>query len=234
MADCDLIRRRRTGEVSRGLFFVRKKSGKYRLIADGRIPSCHYRDSDPVALASGAASSAIEVDSSAPIQVGLVDSINAFYNTQLPETLRGIFAPSRTRADLVNISSVQGRAIRRGQCMFPVLKVTPTGWKLSLWACQQVLEHRSRLAAGVSEKNVVVDHLPPPSLAPFAHTEYVGNCFALGEGREVVKSLAEEVQQELHGADPLAHPVEAGPGVTALGWTFSDENASVGLNPGVA
>ncbi|CAK0790753.1 unnamed protein product, partial [Prorocentrum cordatum] len=164
MADCDLIEWHLTGEVSCGLFFVYKKSGRYRLIVDGRLPSCHFRDGDPVSLASGAAFSAIEVDSAAPIQVGSVDIVNAFYNVQLPEALRGIFVLPRIRADLVNVSSAQGRAIRRGQYLFPVLKV-PEGapdigsdvwdgeWRRVLakrWArseAQVILEGRSMVLA---------------------------------------------------------------------------------------
>ncbi|CAK0883779.1 unnamed protein product [Prorocentrum cordatum] len=178
VADCDLIEGHLSGEVSCGLFFVYKKSGKYRLIVDGRQPSCHFRDSDPVALASGAAFSAIEVDSAAPVQVGSVDIVNAFYNVQLPEALRDVFVLPRVRADLVNVSTAQGRAVRRGQYFFPVLKVIPMGWKLSLWACQQVLEYR-----------------------------YVDSFFAFGKDREVVRGVAEEVQQELSGVDLPTHPV---------------------------
>ena len=75
--------------------------------------------------------------------------------------------------------------------------------------------------------------LPRPAWC-LTRTEYVDNFFAFGKYREVVRSVAEEVQQELHGADLPTRPVEAGPGVTALGWTLSDENAPVGLSPRVA
>ncbi|CAK0867457.1 unnamed protein product, partial [Prorocentrum cordatum] len=88
MMDCDLIEWTLFEEVSCGLFFVIKKSTKYRLIVGGRLPSCHFRDSDPVPLASGAAFSAIEVDGGSPIQVGSVDIVNAFYSVQLPGPLR--------------------------------------------------------------------------------------------------------------------------------------------------
>eukprot|EP00959_Pyramimonas_sp_CCMP1952_P443664 9287785-Pyramimonas_sp.AAC.1 len=64
-----------------------------------------------------------------------------------------MFVLPRARADLVIGPSAQGRAIRRGRCIYPVLEVIPTGWKLSLWACRQVLERRARLVPGVAERN---------------------------------------------------------------------------------
>ena len=86
------------------------------------------------------------------------------------------------------------------------------GWKLSLWACQQVLEYRARLVPGVSEKNAVVDHPPHPGLEPVGHAEHADNLFAFGKDRDAVKSVAEEAQQKLHEVDLPTHPVEAGPG----------------------
>ena len=83
---------------------------------------------------------------------------------------------------------------------------------------------------GVSEKNAVVDRLPPPGLEPFGRAEYVDNFPAFGMDRGVVKSVAEEVQQKLRVVDLPTHPVEAGPGATTLGWAFSEENAAVGLS----
>ena len=60
-----------TGSVcSVGVFFVRKKNNRLRLILDGRRASLHFSAPDKVNLATGATFAGLHVDSGRPIAVG--------------------------------------------------------------------------------------------------------------------------------------------------------------------
>ena len=85
-----------------GVFFVRKKDGRFRLIIDGRESSCHFELPDKIQLASGSTFGGLSVDADDPIWIGEVDLADAFYHLGVPAWLQQYFGlPSITAGAFV-------------------------------------------------------------------------------------------------------------------------------------
>jgi hypothetical protein len=70
-------------EECTGLFFVKKKDGRLRLILDARRSNCHFSGCPDIALATGSSIGDIRIAEDSDAFVGHVDIANAFYNFEL-------------------------------------------------------------------------------------------------------------------------------------------------------
>ena len=66
MDACGMISWSLSGQVSAGLFAVKKKADRQRLIVEARVANTHLGPPDSVSLATGAALGSVEVDAGAP------------------------------------------------------------------------------------------------------------------------------------------------------------------------
>eukprot|EP00959_Pyramimonas_sp_CCMP1952_P300498 6285011-Pyramimonas_sp.AAC.1 len=91
-----------------GLFFVRKKSGKQRMVIDCRRANCWFRRPSTVALATGSALGELAVPEGEQLYVGHVDICDAFYHFGLPEAFREYFALPAVKAGDVGLTVLGG------------------------------------------------------------------------------------------------------------------------------
>ena len=73
-----------------GMFFVKKKGGKQRLIFDCRRSNCHFTTPTPIKLATGDSIGKIETGRT-PLYMASADLQNAFYTMAMPSSLRPFF-----------------------------------------------------------------------------------------------------------------------------------------------
>ncbi|CAK0826016.1 unnamed protein product [Prorocentrum cordatum] len=216
-----------------GVFFVYKKSGKLRLILDGRHASLHFRAPDKVALASGASFAGLHVDSGKPIAVAEVDLADAFYTMLLPPEFRRYFALPSCRAGLLGLDCTSdGRPLSGTDLVYPCFRCPPMGCSFSLWICQTMLEATALQVPQLTVANRFVDRRPVPGVtSDVIHTEYVDNALSLSTDPSVASAAAAAVDSRLRAAGLPTHGVECSFGAAALGWQFDEKFPIIGLNP---
>ena len=148
--DAGLVEFRKGCKQQVGAFAVWKKSGKQRLVIDSRLANLHFTVPEKVALCTGSSFARLEVDPGPPVEVGGVDISVAFYQIELPASLRGFFGLSRIRARDVGISSTVDGSVTDDCWVFPCLRVVPMGWSHALWICQSFHETLSSEVDGIS------------------------------------------------------------------------------------
>ncbi|CAK0856156.1 unnamed protein product [Prorocentrum cordatum] len=216
-----------------GVFFVYKKSGKLRLILDGRHASLHFRAPDKVALASGASFAGLHVDSGKPIAVAEVGLADAFYTMLLPPEFRRYFALPSCRAGLLGLDCTSdGRPLSGTDLVYPCFRCPPMGCSFSLWICQTMLEATALQVPQLTVANRFVDRRPVPGVtSDVIHTEYVDNALSLSTDPSVASAAAAAVDSRLRAAGLPTHGVECSFGAAALGWQFDEKFPIIGLNP---
>ncbi|CAK0830815.1 unnamed protein product, partial [Prorocentrum cordatum] len=216
-----------------GVFFVYKKSGKLRLILDGRHASPQIQVPDKVALASGATFAGLHADGGKPIAVAEVDLADAFYTMLLPPKFRRYFALPGCRAGLLGLeSTTDGRRLAGTDLLYPRFRCPPMGCSFSLWICQTMLEGMALKAPQLSLANRFVDRRPVPQVSEgVIHTEYVDNAISLSTDLETAAAAASAVDSNLRAAGLPTHGVECSFGAVALGWQFDEKFPIIGLNP---
>ena len=171
---------RREKPVERvGLFFVKKKQDKLRLIMDCRRSTCHFEDPLPVSLATGESLSRLETVADKPLYMTSADLQNAFYTLEMPEELRKYFGLKPVRAGSLGLEEIGGRALHPDEWVYPVVKVVPMGWSWALWWCQSVHEKIAE-RAGLTEAERLRDRHPVTS-DHFWRIQYVDNLHVLGD-----------------------------------------------------
>ena len=77
--------------ASLGIFFVKKKDGRQRIIVDTRLINCDFMPPDIVSLPTAGSLSGIEVEPDEKLFVATCDVSNAFYRMLIPSSLRERF-----------------------------------------------------------------------------------------------------------------------------------------------
>lgn len=229
--DSGVIEFSKTCREQCGLFCVWKKSGKQRLVVDARLTNLWFSSPEPVRLATGTSFGAIEVDDHGPIELAGVDISDAFYNIELPESLRDLFGLLPLEAREIGRGRLGQLEVGDHEKVYPVFRAVPMGWTHALWLCQYLHEAVVNDIVGLGSSNRFVDGSIPPNLAPLIHTEYVDNFVALSQCHGSAKSAAEAVSAELQRRGLPVHEVEAGSGGETLGWKFSEDKSEVVVTP---
>ena len=167
-----------------GMFFVKKKGNKQRLIFDCRRSNCHFSTPEPIRLATGDSIGRIETKRTT-LFTASADLQNAFYTMSMPMALRKFFGLRGLRAEQLGISECDGKAIRPGQRVFPRIAVIPMGWSWAMWWCQRVNELLCE-KGGLTEDRRLRDGSPVPS-GSFWHVQYVDNLHVFGTDRKQVE-----------------------------------------------
>ena len=106
-------------------FFVPKKDGKLRMVADCRRSNCRFSDPASVSLCTGETLGALELEEDASLFLEEADLCNAFYHLQLPKELRQFFSLRPVRAGAVGITELDGKAVTAETMLHPRLAVVP-------------------------------------------------------------------------------------------------------------
>jgi len=204
-----------------GLFFVRKKSGKLRLVIDARRSNCWFRESDSVDLATGTSLGEIHVEPGDTMYIGHVDICDAFYHFGLPVELRQYFGLDEVRAADVGITQIDGIAVRPDELVFPLLTVLPMGWTHALKWCQSLHERIMDGVGGLGAEQYLHDRSDVHSVKNTMYTIYVDNFLVFGTDPAIVKRVVIEADARLRAARLPTHEVEhCATDALVLGWEF--------------
>ena len=102
-----------------GIFFVRKKGNKQRLIFDTRILNQKFVEPPSTDLPSADAFTRLELPEECSFSIGSGDLANAFYTLGVPDDLARMFTLPPLKADLLGLDVVDGQAVRRGAMITP-------------------------------------------------------------------------------------------------------------------
>ena len=144
-----------------GLFFVKKKQNRLRMIMDCRRSNSWFTEPKKVHLASGEALGRIQVSEGEELHVCSADLANAFYTLELPSQLRKFFGLRRLRAEYVGEEIRRQLGLRKGDWVYPRVKVVPMGWAWALYWCQTVNE-RICERSGLNKETRLHDNCATP------------------------------------------------------------------------
>ncbi|CAK0857499.1 unnamed protein product, partial [Prorocentrum cordatum] len=179
------------------IFFVKKKGGRLRMVADCRRSNEVFTEPLGARLATGDAFGMLEMAADdSPLTVEGADLKDAFYHLELPEQLRPCFSLRPVRAGVPGIKEVGGVAVGASTKLYPRPRVVPMCWSWATWWCQSVME-RVAEAAGCGDDARLRDGRPAPSHVPSCHLEYVDNFVSIGYDAEAVRSAVTRVMTEL-------------------------------------
>ena len=205
-----------------GLFFVKKKQNRLRLIMDCRRANLHFAEPSTVELATGDALGKLEVGRDDTLYLASADLANAFYTLELPAEWRRFFGFRRVRAVHLGVVEVNGQAVAPDTWVYPRTLVVPMGWAWALWWCQSVNE-RICERSGLAACHRVRDGFPIPG-GSFWHLQYVDNLHVLGTDKTEVEKKFWDAVRGLREAGLTVHEIEFSEStVTMLGWQIEEK-----------
>eukprot|EP00438_Fugacium_kawagutii_P025616 Skav209719 [mRNA] locus=scaffold528:209114:215555:- [translate_table: standard] len=205
-----------------GIFFVKKKGDRLRLILDCRRSNCHFSDPDPIHLATGEAMGRMHLLPNETLHTVSADLQNAFYTMEMPENLRPYFGLRRVRAQQLSVSEVGGETVDGSTWIYPRVKVIPMGWSWAMWWCQ-TLSERICERGGLLPNERLRDHAPAPK-GSFWHIQYVDNLHVFGANQTEVEQRFWKAVEALREAGLVVHEIEVGDQDAAvLGWNVTSD-----------
>ncbi|CAK0899503.1 unnamed protein product [Prorocentrum cordatum] len=201
------------------IFFVKKKGGRLRMVANCRRSNEVFAEPLGVRLAIGDAFGPLEMaDDDALLTVEGADLKDALYHLELPEELRSYFTLGPVRA------GAGGKSARPPTKLFPRLRVAPMGWSSAMWWCQSVTE-RVAEAAGCDDATRLRDGRLAPALNPARHLEYVDNFVSIGYDATAARTAFSNVMKELRRRGlVVTHEAHLGDNegeYAVLGWSIT-------------
>ena len=122
-----------------GVFFVKKRENRPRLIVDCRKANALFAPPLPVELLSGDGLSRIEVDISVfargehpGVHYGCADVADCFHRTRLSGDIRHFFWWPGMSNRYLKLTEVEGRKVSRDQTLWPMCCSLPIGFSRSL------------------------------------------------------------------------------------------------------
>ena len=148
-----------------GIFFVKKKNGKIRIVIDARVVNRDLPRPPRTRLASTAAVVELRFEDGETASFSAQDIADCFYQFRIPENMQELFGLKPIRAQELGISHLDGVPIAGGTWLELCLSVLPMGFSFALHWTQQ--GHRCLLRrAGVGGiQHEMLDKAPPPSLS---------------------------------------------------------------------
>eukprot|EP00438_Fugacium_kawagutii_P014095 Skav231798 [mRNA] locus=scaffold734:131220:155475:+ [translate_table: standard] len=205
-----------------GIFFVKKKGDRLRMILDCRRSNCHFSDPDPIQLATGEAMGRIQLDKDEVLYTASADLQNAFYTMEMPEQLRPFFGLRRVQAKQMSMQELHGNPIDPDSWLYPVVRVIPMGWSWAMWWCQTLAE-RICERSGLTSHERLRDHAPAPS-GPLWHIQYVDNLHVFGTNKSEVEQRFWRAVEALRSAGLVVHEIEVSDNdAEVLGWNITSD-----------
>ena len=202
-----------------GLFFVKKKANKQRMILDCRRSNQWFKPPAHTNLTTGESLRRIELEPGQKLYVCNADLANAFYTLSMPMELRKYFGLRGVVAGRLGIDQIGDVAVGRRQVVYPRVAVLPMGWSWALHWCQQVHE-RIAERSGLRKSERLQDFLAAPA-GGFWHIQYVDNLHVLGVDKQEVESRFWRTVQALKQSGLTVHEEETcDSGAKVLGWEY--------------
>jgi len=203
-----------------GMFFVKKKGGKQRLIFDCRRSNCHFTTPTPIKLATGDSIGKIETGRT-PLYMASADLQNAFYTMAMPSSLRPFFGLKGLTAAELGLSSVGGRDVQPHAIVYPRIAVVPMGWSWAMWWCQHVNETLCD-KAGLDPGQRLRDGQVVPK-GNLWHVQYVDNLHIFGTNKEEVENQFWAAVKVMRDSGLTVHEIEVNEGeAEVLGWRVEE------------
>lgn len=207
------------GHEEVGLFFVKKKNDKLRMILDCRRSNHWFSEPEPVKLTTGESLRRIQVPPDEKLYVCNADLANAFYTLSMPEEIRDYFCLKPVCARDLGLTEIGKKPVKPGQKVFPRLAVLPMGWTWALYWCQRAHEAVVE-RSGLKSEERLQDFSPVPR-GNFWHVQYVDNLHVMGTDKSVVQSRFWKAVRELQRCGLTVHEEEeCEDGAKVLGWEY--------------
>ena len=189
-------------DASLGIFFVKKKDGKQRIIFDTRKINCDFVSPESVALPTSGSLGGIEVDAGETLFMATCDVSTAFYRMLIPESLRALFTLPHVEARFLGTAAGDKKGL-----LVPRLCVLPIGWSWSLRYCQLIVE--SFVKAEMGEDRAIKDGetFTRISKGNDAGAAYVDNVLVFSTCRRTADRRLQRIAEALTSAGLLVHEV---------------------------
>ena len=168
-----------------GLFFVTKKNGKLRFIADCRRTNRLFREPPSIQLVTGEGFSKIEVGVDMQdqcLKMGTGDVANCFHLFRLRGWLRHYFCWPPLRASQLGITKLHGSLVTPDTLVYPMQNCLPMGFSWALYLAQRANRHQ--LTTSVPQDSTYLtdqgDAWVVDSKGKLAHYVYIDNLGILG------------------------------------------------------
>ena len=205
-----------------GIFFVKKKQNKLRLIFDCRRSNRWFREPTPVTLTTGESLRRIELGAEDRLYVCNADLANAFYTLATPKELRQFFGLRSVLAGDVGIDNLQGVAVKKNQRIFPRIAVLPMGWSWALYWCQHIHQNIAE-RSGLTQEERLQDFRAAHSRG-FWHVQYVDNLHVIGTNKTEVETRFWKAVEELKKSGLTVHEEEVCDSqAKVLGWEYESK-----------
>jgi len=132
------------------VFFVKKKSGKLRLVVDARRSNRRFRDPPGVELATAESLGMIEVDDDTEVFISTGDVRDAFYRFKIDIELSRYFGLPPVRAEELGLRELEGEQLTGDRWVHPCFAVLPMGFKWSLYLVQEAVTTQVETATQAS------------------------------------------------------------------------------------
>eukprot|EP00435_Cladocopium_sp_Y103_P063778 s336_g25.t1 len=216
-----------------GIFFVKKKNGKQRLIFDTRVLNQRFIDPPSTDLPSADSFTRLEIPEGETFFIGSGDLANAFYTLEVPDELGQLFTLPAIKAGLVGMDQLDTK-LRRDTVLVPYLTVLPMGWAWALHFCQGVLMNAIQ-TCGFSVNNIISDKTNPVHLGStedVAVAGYVDNFAVIGCNPSVVNAGLTKIGNHLRALGLTVHEeAEAEVSADFVGLHFDGESGFVSIKP---
>jgi hypothetical protein len=130
-----LLRWTRAPKERVGVFFVRKKDGKLRLIIDARRTNQRFRTPPGVALSSAEAFSDVECEPGQKVFISTTDVENCFYKMRISKELSAFFALPPVTAGSVGTSMIDEEILASDDLVYPCFSCLPNDFVLESLLC---------------------------------------------------------------------------------------------------
>ena len=213
-----------------GVFFVRKKDGRLRLIVDCRRTNQLFLDPPGVDLVTGEGLSKIELDWEEPpdfmqdicIAFGEGDVSDCFHRMRWEGGIRNYFCWPPVLAGEVGVTMVEGISVKPGTKIWPAQKSLPMGFTWALYFAQSANIGKFGRVPSLQGAHRQSDRGTPwviqPGAESLAYYTYVDNLGALCENVKRVDKVMQEAEKDFKKDGLLLHEIEVGKeGGSALG-----------------
>ena len=152
------------------MFFVRKKDGSLRLIADCRRGNQRCRLPPHCRLASASALSEVRCEKGDSLEFSVHDIANCFFQFAVPTELSQLFGLMPSSASELGVTSLAGQEVSGSTMVYPVLRILPMGMSWAVHWTQ--VAHRNLIESCPSSTSMlsipsscaseIIDGRPPP------------------------------------------------------------------------
>ncbi|CAK0907614.1 unnamed protein product, partial [Prorocentrum cordatum] len=209
-----LLAWRRADQVRDLGIFVRKKSGKQRLVVDCRRVNASFRECPHVPMGSGSSWADVVMDTDSDMYLSLSDVKDYFYACGLPSGLESFFC-------LPDITGEELKVVTQGDPSFgylwgsaavaPAMRVMPMGWTWSFFFAQDLHVHQVHQIRPWVSGALMQDRAPPPPFrtGPELALPYCDNFAAAASSPAQADALREDSQRRMTSLGFEVHEEEA-------------------------